>query len=72
MTFRQWKVRGVDVPIPELVLLLDDVETARALGLTLDSLETLVSAGYLEPIVIRAKRRFLLEEVQALMRTRPN
>ena len=58
------------MPIPELVLLLDDAETLRALKVSIEELEALVAADTLSPIFIHSKRRFLLDDVEALARTR--
>lgn len=58
------------MPFPQLVLLLDDAETRRALKVTDEELSSLVAAGGLEPIYIHAKRLFLLQDVEALDVTR--
>ncbi len=57
------------MPIPELVLLLDDAETIRALKISGTDLEHLVSTQQLLPIFIAAKRRFLMADVEALVKT---
>jgi hypothetical protein len=56
------------MPIPELVLLLDNADTARALRISPDELEALVAAGDLPPVYVHGKRRFVLQDVEALAR----
>jgi len=58
------------VPDFEIILLLDDTETARALRITPEDLEALAGAGTLPSIYIHSKRRFLLSDVQAFAKTR--
>jgi hypothetical protein len=57
------------MPIPELVLLLDDAETIRALKISVEDLEQLVRTEQLPAIYLTGKRRFLLSDVQALVTT---
>lgn len=58
------------MPIPEIVLLFNDADTARALGISNETLESLVTVGDLVPIYIHARRRFLYDDVQALVGAR--
>jgi hypothetical protein len=55
------------MPIREIALLFNDADTARALVISSERLESLVSAGDLVPIYIHSKRRFLYSDVQALV-----
>lgn len=55
--------------IPELVLLLDDAETIRALKISAEDLEQLVRTEQLPAIFITGNRRFLLSDVEALVST---
>ena len=56
--------------LPELVILVDAIRAARDLKINLEELELLVTAGDLPAIFIHGKRRFLLQDVEALIRSR--
>ena len=58
------------MPIPEIVLLLDDADTMRSLKITAKDLEWLVASGDLSPIYVHRNRKFLLSDVQTLEITR--
>ena len=53
---------------PSTILLLDEPETMRALSLGPEDLSWLVATRQLTPISINGKRRFLLREIDALVR----
>ena len=58
--------------LPELVILVDAIRAARDLNINVEELEPMVTAGDLPAIYIHGKRRFLLQDVEALVRSRPS
>jgi hypothetical protein len=48
-------------------ILLDDAETVRALNLSIQDIEWLVSTRQLQPITILGKRRFLRRDLEVLV-----
>lgn len=57
------------MPNSDIVLLLDDAETTRALKISAEDLDYLVRTEQLPAIYITGKRRFLLRDVEALVTT---
>ncbi len=49
-------------------ILWDESETLRRLSVTSDELDWLVSTAQLNPISVRGRRLFLVEELKALVR----
>jgi hypothetical protein len=62
--------QGAFMPIPEIVLLLDNAETMRTLKISARDLDWLVASGDLSPIFVHRQRKFLLSDVQSLADTR--